>query len=342
MPQGALLHGTSEMRMWAIPSTLFALPTEQSTRLVRSLRSAGSCSSDLRGRSNYNSMQLTLSRQTGKRLQYFASYTLGRTKGTLGDEYRERDPSTRHAHTACVRRIGHTSSMCRGTRFCPTAANGAMDNTFGRGLLNGWQLSGISTFASGIPIWFKFDGPAGDAGASRAYYGTGDTIILRDNGNQTVGGLAPVYTCNPSTGNGKQGEKMFDINCFGFPAFGENGQVLPPNDIRSPNRQNHDLTLFKNFAVRGDQKLQLRFGFFNFFNQAFASTTTAREDINLALNTECNVYRNQVPNGVGGLADNVCDLNAGFHFTQDTIKNFGNINILRGRRIIELALKYDF
>jgi hypothetical protein len=31
---------------------------------------------------------------------------------------------------------------------------------------------------------------------------------------------------------------------------------------------NHDLTLFKNFAVHVDQKLQFRAGFFNIFNMA--------------------------------------------------------------------------
>jgi hypothetical protein len=37
-------------------------------------------------------MQVTLSRQTGKRLQYFLAYTYGKTKGTLGGEYSVMDP----------------------------------------------------------------------------------------------------------------------------------------------------------------------------------------------------------------------------------------------------------
>jgi hypothetical protein len=287
-------------------------------------------------------MQLTLSRQTGRRLQYFLSYTLGRTKGTLGDEYRQRDPFD-PARTYGIRPEDRTHILnVSWNAFLPDGARGAMDNVVGRGLLNGWQLSGITTFASGIPIWFKFDGPAGDAGSSRAYYGTGDTVILRDNGNQTIGGLAPVYSCNPTTSGSKVNEKMFDLNCFGFPAFGQNGEVLPPFDLRSPSRQNHDITIFKNFAIHGDQKLQVRVGFFNIFNQAFASTSVAREDINLALNTECNATVANVPNGVGGVTPSVCDPTQGFHFTQDTIDNFGKINLLRGHRVIEFALKYYF
>ena len=49
-----------------------------------------------------------------------------------------------------------------------------------------------------------------------------------------------------------------------------------------------------------------------------------------------------MPNGVGGTVDNVCDPTAGFAFTQDTINNFGRINIRRGHRIVEFALKYYF
>ena len=55
------------------------------------------------------------------------------------------------------------------------------------------------------------------------------------------------------------------------------------------------------------------------------------------------VYRvDGVPNGVGGTVDSVCDPTGGFSFTQNSINNFGKINIMRGRRIIEFALRYTF
>ena len=56
----------------------------------------------------------------------------------------------------------------------------------------------------------------------------------------------------------------------------------------------------------------------------------------------CNRTVDNVPNGVGGTVNGVCDPTGGFSFTQNTINNFGKINILRGRRIIEFALKYYF
>ena len=267
------------------------------------------------------------------------SYTLSRTKGTLGDEYRNRDPFN-EARWYGVRAEDRTHIFnFSWNAMLPDPVQSG--NAFLKGLANGWQLSGISTVASGIPIWLGFSGPAGSGDVSQAYYGTPDTVLLTGPG-AIQSGLAPVYSCDPRTGNGKVGEKMFDVNCIRFPAFGQVGEVIPPYDLRTPTRMNHDITLFKNFQIKGDQKLQFRAGFFNLFNMAYASTSVAREDINLTMNTVCNRTMDGVPDGVGGFNDGVCNPAGGFSFTQDTLDNFGKINIKRGRRVIEFALRYYF
>jgi hypothetical protein len=295
---------------------------------------------DFEGVSNYNSLQITLSRQTSKRLQYFATYTLSRTEGTLGDEYRNRDPFN-PARSYGIRNEDRTHIFnLSWNAFLPDPVKEG-GPAIAKGVLNGWQLSGISTYASGIPIFLNFGGPAGTNGIEQAYYGTPDAVILA--GQDTQGdGLAPKFLCDPSLDGQKVGEKILDLNCIGFPAFGEVGDVLPPFSIRTPGRMNHDITLFKNFAIRGEQKLQFRIGVFNLFNMAAASRAVDRNDINLNLNTECNRTVNGLSNGDGGIVDNVCDPTGGFHFTQDTINNFGRINIRRGHRIVEFALKYYF
>ena len=91
---------------------------------------------------------------------------------------------------------------------------------------------------------------------------------------------------------------------------------MPQYNIRTPTRMNHDLTLFKNFAIKGDQKIQFRVGFFNIFNQAFANTNIGN-DINLTLDTVCNVASRHVPDGTGD-TQNVCDPTKGFDYTQQT------------------------
>jgi hypothetical protein len=212
-----------------------------------------------------------------------------------------------------------------------------MNNPVGRGLLNGWQLSGISSLASGIPIRLSFAGDAGSPGIAAAYFGTAD--VVGPTAASGGSGLAPVYTCDPRVDGGKVGQKILDLSCIAVPEFGKNGDFVPPYNIRTPTRTNHDLTLFKNFAIKGDQKVQFRVGFFNIFNQAFANTNIG-SDINLTLDTTCRVRAN-APDGRGN-TPSVCDPTGGFDYTQQTKDNFGKINLKRGHRVIELVLKYYF
>src|SRR4029079_15817862 len=115
---------------------------------------------DFRGESNYDSMQLTLSRQTGARLQYFVAYTLGRSRGTLGGEYNSIDPyDPKRTYGVLGEDRTHVLNVSWNA-FLPDAAKGAMNNPIGRGLLDGWQVSGISSLASGIPIRLSFGGGA--------------------------------------------------------------------------------------------------------------------------------------------------------------------------------------
>jgi len=291
---------------------------------------------DFRGTSRYDSLQATLSRQTSRRLQYFVAYTYGRNVGTLADEYNSIDPYD-PSRTYGVLNTDRTHVLnISWNAFLPNAAPES-SNAILKGALNGWQVSGISSLASGIPIRLSFTGDAGSAGIAAAYFGTADVV-----GPSLSGGnaLAPVYTCDPRTGNTSVGEKMLDINCISVPEFGSNGELIPPNNVRTPTRYNQDLTLFKNFSTVGDQKLQFRIGFFNLFNQAFANTNIT-SDINLSLDTRCRVQVADVPNGAGGVAT-VCDPTKGFDYTPQTKDNFGKINLLRGHRVVELVLKYYF
>ena len=128
---------------------------------------------------------------------------------------------------ACCLKTGRTSSTCRGTRSCPTAPRGGLDNPIMRGVLNGWQLSGISTLASGVPVFLGFGGQAGSDGVTQAIFGTPDIIGNPGPGGGDRGGLSPVYTCDPRLGNTSVGEKLFDINCIGIPAFGDQRRPDP-------------------------------------------------------------------------------------------------------------------
>ena len=338
MPFGVLAKGSFNGVDLSVPINRVAVASNSdNTASFRPFNAlSGITVYDYKGESNYDSMQLTLSRQTGRRLQYFAAYTYGKTRGTLGGEYSTIDPYD-PGRTYGVLDSDRTHVLnVSWNAFLPDGARGKLNNAVVRGVLNGWQLSGISTLASGIPIRPSFSGDAAGAGISAAYFGTSDVVgPSNNNGN----GLAPVYTCNPVTGNIDVGEKLLDLNCISVPDFGTNGSLIPKYNIRTPTRMNHDLTIFKNFAIRGDQKIQFRTGFFNIFNQAFA-TTSIGGDINLTLETACNVQAN-APDGRGH-TPLVCDPSKGFHYTPQTIANYGKINLKRGHRVIEFVFKYYF
>ncbi len=340
MPYGAMLTGSFNGIDLSQPVNRYAVATQDANLATYRKYNAlnGITLYDFRGVSDYDSMQLTLSRQTGRRLQYFVAYTLGRTKGTLGGEYSSIDPYDPNRTYGVLNEDRTHVLNVSWNAFLPDGAKGGMDNAFGRGVLNGWQLSGISSMASGIPYRLSFSGAAGNKQTATSYFGTADVVGPSNTGGN---GLAPKYTCDPNLSGSQVGEKVLDLNCISVPAFGENGDLVPPYNIRQPTRFNHDLTLFKNFAVTGDQKIQFRIGFFNLFNQAYASTGVDATDINLVLDTTCNVIVPNTPNGAGGVTD-ACDPSKGFSFTPQTKANFGKINLKRGHRVIEMVLKYYF
>ena len=191
---------------------------------------------------------------------------------------------------ACCPKTGRTSSTCRGTRSCPTGP-GARSTT---------RSCAACSTAGSCPASRRWPAACRCSSASAARRPA--TAITRPSSARrtssatrapaaaTAAALSPVYTCDPRLDGSKVGEKLFDINCIGIPALGANGDLIPPYNLRMPTRINHDLTVFKNFAIHGDQKIQFRVGFFNLFNQAWVTTNSAA-DIDLVLDTTCNVQR---------------------------------------------------
>ena len=300
------------------------------------------------GTSSYHSLQATLSRQTGK-LNYFVAYTFGKALGTTAvnetDGAAWADPIDTRGRSWGVLPFDRTHILNLSYNYyLPDLARGAIDNKIMRGFLNGWQMSGITTFQSGTPMRLRFFGDLGSSDIARAFFGT-DAFNI--NGNNTAGAITPVFSRNPSVDKGqKVGDRLLDLSAIGIPAFGSSGPSQLPFYLRFPSRSNFDVSFFKNFKISESKSFQFRSGFFNIFNQAYPTTidlaTPSNSDINLRLEANCNVKMSGVPDGKGGTVDNVCDPTKGFTFTKDTIDNFGKITNKRGRRIVELALKFTF
>jgi hypothetical protein len=345
IPEGKLNHGTIGNSNLSIPVNSVALNSD-AVIAQRPYPALGNINWwEYTGTSNYHSLQVTLSRQTGKRLQYFLAYTFGKGLGTsvANGEYDAIDAFDPRHRSYGVLAYDRTHILNFSYNYSVpdlTKHGGVLG-----GILNGWQISGITTWASGTPLSLAFDGDLGSRSIENAWFGTPDHQPFRvTNGIGNGSTVEPIYTCNPSRGGSKVGQKILDINCLQIPAFGQSGPFVPPIYMRLPSRANFDVTLFKNFRIgQGDKrKLQFRVGAFDLFNQAIPVVNGDFRDVDLTLRTTCNVKVNGVPNGVGGTVDNICDPTKGFSYTSQTLQNFGKIVLKRGHRVVELALKLYF
>jgi len=291
-----------------------------------------------------------LSRQLGKSLQYFATYTFSKALGTTAvnesDGSAWIDPINPRGRSWGVLPFDrtHIFNMSYNYYF-PSATKGFLaEHKITRGIFNGWQMSGITTLQSGTPVRLRFSGDL--ANASLAWFGTNAFI----NQGLNTGGITPIYLGNPSMSGTGVGDKIFDISKIAIPsAVGQSGPLSPPFYLRLPSRSNFDVSFFKNFKISETKSFQFRSGFFNIFNQAYPTridvTNSNNSDINLTLNTVCNVKVSgaNIPNGAGGFAGGtICDPTKGYSFDQSTLANFGQITNKHGHRIVEIALKFYF
>ncbi len=111
-------------------------------------------------------------------------------------------------------------------------------------LLGGWQLSGISTFQSGLPFTVTVSG-------DRAAVGGGTQ--------------RPNMVGRPHEGRGSSLDRYFNIAAFALQPMATFGNAAP-NSVRGPGINNWDFSVFKNLHWQEKWRLQVGAEFFNFFN----------------------------------------------------------------------------
>ena len=113
-------------------------------------------------------------------------------------------------------------------------------------LVGGWQLNGITTWRTGLPLTVS----ATIVGGGNRPNSTGKSAAIG-------GGRSRADALN----------RWFDTSQFLQPAsytLGNVGRTLP--DVRGPSVFNQDLSLIKNTKIKERLTLQLRFEYFNVFN----------------------------------------------------------------------------
>jgi len=115
-------------------------------------------------------------------------------------------------------------------------------------VLGGWQVNGITSFSTGLPVVVSTQDTSGAGGAG-----------LRPNNNgHSAKRDGPVES---------RLNRYFDTSVFSQPApftFGNTGRTLP--DVRIPGAKNFDFSLFKSFPVWERLSLQFRAEAFNLMN----------------------------------------------------------------------------
>lgn len=233
--------------------------------------------------STYNSLQMSLTRRLSNGLQFLASYTYAKSidnaSGGSDSTGEVRDTINIAGNQLDNRANRGVSDFDRTHRFVlsylwdlPRPAF-AKRSTAGRLLVSNWQVAGIITAMSGLPIDIV-DGGAG------SFYGLsgGNNGLVRPS-------WAPSATTGTATSNIPAGY-FFNPLAFVRPTVPA-GQVIPSsngtatagatgtdfgnvgrNVLRGPGQTNVDLSLIKRFPIRESKSIELRAEFFNLFNHA--------------------------------------------------------------------------
>jgi hypothetical protein len=255
------------------------------------------------GFANYNSLQVTWVRTQG-RYTINMNYTYGKALGIVNfaDQFNlNNDYGVQPANRTHIFNAAYSIELGNFTR-----------NKIGGGVINGWQLSGITQVQSGANLT-GFSGGANFSLNLNSFNIPGTNYVAS---NASLLGttdiqLNPILTCNPTS---KLGPHQFiNASCFSFPTqIGQNGPTELPA-IYGPSYFNWDLGLFKNFQIGESKKLQLRINGYNFLNHPLWSF-------------------------------NGSHLNLGFDGTTGKLNtpDFGTVTDKQGRRIVQLAVKFFF
>ncbi|HBY60678.1 MAG TPA: carboxypeptidase regulatory-like domain-containing protein [Solibacterales bacterium] len=255
--------------------------------------------------SNYNSMQVSWLRTKG-RYNINMNYTWGKAMGIVGN-WDDTNLDQNYGVLGSDRR--HVFNAAYSIELPNIVRPGT--NKFASGVLNGWQFSGITQIQSGVNLTANTGGSFNlDTGG--AQLASGLNVTDRSINGTTAIALRPVVTCD--LGSNLASRQFVNGNCLALPsARGVNGPtVLPP--VYGPAFFVSDLGLYKNFNFSESKRLQFRFNAYNFLNHPLDSFINGGTNLRL-------IFNNQ-----GRMVNPI----------------FGSITERQGRRIVQLALKYQF
>jgi len=227
------------------------------------------------GRSSYNALQASLNGSLGGNLTYLVSYTYSKSldlgcSGWYGVEgcsiqnaYNldgDKGPSAFDLPQILSLSWVYKLPIGKGQHW--STSNKALDYVIGN-----WQFNGIATFTSGTPYTAGVGGQTDTAGIGGTEYnsfgsGSGGYERMDLVSNPKLSNPTPAEWFNTST------------SALAIPAAGTYG-TLGRDTLRSDPYKNFDLSLFRQFPITENKRLEFRFEMFNAFNQVVYATPDA-------------------------------------------------------------------
>ena len=203
------------------------------------------------GNSNYNSLQITV-RHTSGPLQLLAAYTYGKSldqSSNLGEEVNPLNPSLSKALSAFD--IRHNFVVSYNYQL-PFARLFRATNR----LTQGWELSGITRFSTGLPV-------------TLINYGDNSLLGAEPNGINNYGVDEPDVAPGSLNlnHNPRNGQPYFNAALFSDNALGTPGNASR-RYFNGPGMENFDMALLKNLRLSESKFVQFRLEAFNVFNHA--------------------------------------------------------------------------
>lgn len=204
------------------------------------------------GLSNYNALELS-ARHTSGNLQFFASYTYGKSldeSSNIGEEVNPFNPSLSYALSSFDVRQNFVFSYDYALPIMQVFRTS-------KPWTNGWKLSGITRFSTGFPV---------------TLVNNGDNSLLgtNPNGVNNSGIDLPDYNGGPlllSHDPRRDGQLYFHTGQFSMNLLGTPGDAKR-RFFYGPGSNNFDMAVAKDFPFAESKVLMFRLEAFNLFNHA--------------------------------------------------------------------------
>ena len=293
--------------------------------------------------STYHSLQVSVARRLSRGLQFSASYTFAKSidnasgtgggSGTTGltDTGANLDSTAIVGNQLDNRANRGLSNFDRKHRFVsyfvwqlpkPPFAN---RSRAGRLLFSNWQMSGIVTAMSGLPLDIVDTGAGtfylGAVGGGRPNFAPGATVATVTNNIPSGYYFNPFAFVRPTVLNG---QPIPSSNGTAFAgATGTDFGNVGRNALRGPKQFNMDLSISRRFRIDESKNIEFRTEFFNLMNNVNFANPISNFNAVAQSGGEINPNTGQITPGRAG--------------------DFGKIiSTSNNPRIVQLAIKFNF